>query len=571
MARELRIIGPPGCGKTYRLTRLASQAADHYGGENVLICSLTRAAAAEVAGRNSVIPDHNIATLHSFARRALGGPEILSGKRINDWNDWVREQGEELYQLSVTERDTDDAATENTVRGDTIGDRLMELWSVSRARMQPIEQQSDEVRKFAALMGQFKDESGLVDFTDLLELALRDCDFPPGLPHVILVDEAQDVPLLGMQLLRKWAESTREFVICGDPLQNLFHWAGTDWQAFLTPEISDDRKWILAQSYRVPRAVHAHALKWIDPLKREIEAQFGKPIEYNPRRVRIGEDEEGRPVYGDVAEGIVRGMRDTYDAPRGLVTDAQEALAAGKTVMFIAACGYMLNPLIEELRDRGIPFHNPYARKKGCWNPLQGRRDATMAKDRILAFLRPHIDTWGEKADLWSPVDLWRWLEWCQAKQLGLQVSKESIGERAKATFGTLDPMSFERLAETFEPEALEALVDAASAGNLDWLNARIVGAKAKTMQYPMAVAMTRGPQALRERPQVIVGTIHSLKGSEADRVYLIPDLSEAGGNEWCGVGEGHNGILRAFYVAMTRAREELVLCAPASSRAVPL
>ena len=48
-------------------------------------------------------------------------------------------------------------------------------------------------------------------------------------------------------------------------------------------------------------------------------------------------------------------------------------------------------------------------------------------------------------------------------------------------------------------------------------------------IQFPADIADVRGPQALMESPQVIVGTIHSVKGGEADAVVLFPDLSQAG------------------------------------------
>jgi len=41
-------------------------------------------------------------------------------------------------------------------------------------------------------------------------------------------------------------------------------------------------------------------------------------------------------------------------------------------------------------------------------------------------------------------------------------------------------------------------------------------------VQFPVAAAMAGGPDALEESPRVIVGTIHSVKGGEADVVFLF-------------------------------------------------
>lgn len=54
----------------------------------------------------------------------------------------------------------------------------------------------------------------------------------------------------------------------------------------------------------------------------------------------------------------------------------------------------------------------------------------------------------------------------------------------------------------------------------------------------------------------------NSVKGGQADCVYLIPDLSSRGSNEWRQKGGPQDGVRRQIYVGMTRARRELVVCA---------
>jgi superfamily I DNA/RNA helicase len=85
-------------------------------------------------------------------------------------------------------------------------------------------------------------------------------------------------------------------------------------------------------------------------------------------------------------------------------------------------------------------------------------------------------------------------------------------------------------------------------------------------MMYPMQVYARGGREALDKDPRIVVGTIHSVKGGEADVVYLFPDLSIAGGREWGVVGRGRESVRRLFYVGATRARETLVLCGASSA-----
>lgn len=64
----------------------------------------------------------------------------------------------------------------------------------------------------------------------------------------------------------------------------------------------------------------------------------------------------------------------------------------------------------------------------------------------------------------------------------------------------------------------------------------------------------------------------NSFKGAEADSVFVMPDLSPAGWRDWGDeTSGGRDSVTRTFYVAMTRSREELILCEPASTRTVDL
>jgi len=113
-----------------------------------------------------------------------------------------------------------------------------------------------------------------------------------------------------------------------------------------------------------------------------------------------------------------------------------------------------------------------------------------------------------------------------------------------------------------------EAIV-AGMSGDMEWYSKRLLASRRLGADYPITVATARGSMALREPPQVVVGTIHSVKGGEADVVFLMPDLSMAGNEEWRGSARSQAAVRRLFYVGMTRARETLILCAPGGKTAV--
>ena len=76
---------------------------------------------------------------------------------------------------------------------------------------------------------------------------------------------------------------------------------------------------------------------------------------------------------------------------------------------------------------------------------------------------------------------------------------------------------------------------------------------------------------ALLEQPRVVVGTIHSVKGGQADVVYLFPDLSQAGAAQYERSGPPCDSVIRLFYVGVTRAREALYICQRETSMAVTI
>ena len=86
--------------------------------------------------------------------------------------------------------------------------------------------------------------------------------------------------------------------------------------------------------------------------------------------------------------------------------------------------------------------------------------------------------------------------------------------------------------------------------------------------EYLSAVAHQHGLEAFEKPPPVTLGTVHSVKGQEADTVNLdlaMPRLP------WRSYELNPDDEGRVFYVGITRARERLCLLKPASWRFFPL
>jgi superfamily I DNA/RNA helicase len=440
------------------------------------------------------------------------------------------------YRLTGEATADDDGITE--AHGATDADTIFNKYNVLRNRMRPRELWPYEVRMFAERWERFKRESDSVDFCDMIEIATRDCEGPPGEASILIADESQDLSAMEWTLLRKWGEKMDKLIVAGDDDQACFYFKGADYTQFLTP-IPNEQKTVLSQSYRVPRAVQAVAESWVKTLKRR------EPKEYKPRDF----------------EGEVRHLKGaTFQAPELALKDAERYLSEGKSVMFLTTCSYMLDPLKALLRSEGIPFHNPYRRSRHDWNPLFSE-SKTSSKERLLAFLRPQGEVWGEDARLWNIDDLRMFMALLKTKDALMPGAKKLIENYSIKERGFVELDINGELIPWLGPGNLYEAME----GNLDWFEYCLLAAKKKPMEYLLRIARQRGGQALRNDPQVVIGTMHSTKGGECDKVYIFPDLSMSAMEEWQGMGEARESIIRLFYVGMTRAKEGLIFCDPST------
>jgi DNA helicase-2/ATP-dependent DNA helicase PcrA len=561
-----RVIGPPGCGKTTFLSRQILTASDKYGSGGVAVTSLTRAAAAEVAGRRTRLPRQNIGTLHSHAYHALGRPQIVESKEgLAGWNEFAPSR---RYRISnaQTINPEDDSASLEMATFENEGEELLNRMNVLRQRGLPVEAWPPAVARFHGYWSTYKKQAGLMDFTDLIVKALEDVDEAPTKPAVLMVDEAQDMSRIEMQLALKWGAAAKQLVIVGDPDQNLYEWRGADPQAFYDGSADSER--VLERSWRVPASVHDVAVRWIEL------SSDRKQVAYQPRLAHPGEVSAGE------AQGVVRRERLSWGDPTALckalekdldrtvvetVPDGQGGWVEQErqaTVMVLASCGYMLRSLTAELKTRGVLFHNPYRVTQGAWNPMR-------SVARLQAFLRPDPATYpGGEARLWTWKELKQWVDVLQARGVLQHGSKAIIESRDVGRFADADEqVPLDKVMGFF---ASDELRDKVLDHDYHWWHRSLKHKERSRFDYAVTIADRWGKPALLDDPRLIVGTIHSVKGGEADIVYVFPDLSPKGFYEqWKVPGAPKNSVYRLFYVAMTRARHELVLCRPSAIEAV--
>lgn len=562
--KEFHVLGPPGTGKTTYLTKQIKAAADKHGDQGVLVVSFTRAAAAEIAGRVGLQqgdsgpkrhkgggytwdPDgssqgdsdaqggRRVGTLHAICYHQLDRPEIAE-THAADWNEQARPD------MRITGQGggkTDEPEWSGNTKG---GDKTFMMVQKLRAKQTPLELWPGTAARFYRAWRDWKLNRGFLDFTDLVEVTVRRDLPPPAGVKVGIVDEAQDFTRLELGLISRWAQQLETTVLAYDDDQSLYTFKGAAAEELTNRLPPEERIRILSQSYRVPRAVHALANRWVHQISNRVEKA------YEPR------DFEGEVAYLDEA---------TSRCPNQMIEAVEADLAAGRSVMILAACGYMLRKTIGQLRARGLPFHNPYSTRRGDWNPLKRSKGAVPV--RLETYLKRNPDFAPSEGEalfhLWTARELYMIVEPLNADVLAYRgaktVLKQLVGDKE-----TKD--QFIEEADFVKAEVLPWF----GTGQLNPYLDNLLGSKRTAFDYSAAIAR-HDAAGLVDDPRITIGTIHSVKGGEADSVYVFPDLSAEGARQWRPSAKGRDDIRRLFYVAFTRARERLTLCKNVGEAAV--
>lgn len=528
------IIGGAGSGKTSRLMAEIDDAAARYGGiEAVGFSSMTRAARAEAVSRASrafgvseadLSRDGWFRTLHGVCYAALG---VSSSSMIADGpaaESWLHD---EVFPGLAFGPGSNPATV--GFRRKVTPDVAIDVWDYARNSVITLAEACKfhrvPVAKVLPLVDRYetaKRVAGKIDFVDLM-MQFVGCVYPAISENpkrvaprgecpevrVWLFDESQDMNRLCDIVARRLAAtpSVEKVILCGDPFQSIFGFAGSSSRWML--RWNSDRE-IMPTSHRCPSRI----LEAGESRLRKLKAG-----EYWDRKIAASRD------GGDLCS--IRSIR-------GLVS----AIDPADDWLLVARSNYQAKKLADEAEYAGIPW---------AWT-------SETADDHSAAI----------RAGFKAAVDLERGrsISRQDVESLFAAIPTLAAGERlwqhgAKSAFAIAK----------HEPGARFSRDDLANIGATEKLVSALGGPDWPTIAKKGAAAWRRrvaqyGEQ-LTSNPRVRIGTVHSVKGAEADNVGILYAPTARSVTAQSKSREIYNEERRIEYVAITRARKTVLACYP--------
>jgi superfamily I DNA/RNA helicase len=268
------ILGPPGTGKTTKCISIVEQEiASGVRPDNILFTTFTRKGANEAIlracekfhYRRDDLPYFR--TIHSLCFQQLN----LSKEDVMGFQDYRKlglALGIEFGYIDLSEGMA--APTQN------IGDQMLYVLGLARAKMITEKEQFDEIdfdfswlefKRFLDTLAAYKEQKGLLDFSDMLDRYIAD-----GMPLNIkaaIIDEAQDLSIQQWKVIEKATANCERRYIAGDDDQSIFTWSGADVNSFL--DLKGEQV-VLDRSFRLPSVIHSYA----DKISKRISKRYSK-------------------------------------------------------------------------------------------------------------------------------------------------------------------------------------------------------------------------------------------------------------------------------------------------------
>ena len=340
-------------------------------------------------------------------------------------------------------------------------------------------------------------KDSFIDFTDMIMRAIDEVNFPPL--EVLILDEAQDFTPLQWSVIYKMVDNVKRVYLAGDDDQGIYKWNGADPKYFTT--YFPGRHVILRKTRRFGEAIHHFS----QIIRRGIFDSVEKDYDYQDK------------------QGMVKRYLSFNEIPIGETPGTWYILGR-------------VNSTVNELRmcakDAGLYFANNKGNKSFDMKQLQAIKSwTTLSKGKSI--LRDDAE------------NMYKYIR--DLKDIAFRQPKFWMDEP------TTQEYTFEHLQEWCGLDLPE------EAKPLPWWEILQRNFKPEQVNYFIRLLKRYGQKSLDQEPKIIIDTIHSVKGGEADNVVLYSKTN------WPSAFSNKNteeqaDEKRVYYTGATRARDSLHL-----------
>ncbi len=497
-----KITGPPGCGKTTEIMRLVTAACKKYDSDKIGAVSFTNAAVEEIKSRIFKVVDAKDKKATAKNVRTLHSHCFrqlgLNKDNIAEqhFKDFCKDFPQFAFDMHKSGKD-DNIYQWQQHRYDN--EKLFSRIQLMRNRLIPKDGWDPMAIEMYETWDMWMGANNLTDFTGMLEKTLEERLMPDI--DILFVDEAQDLTPLQYEITKMWSRDTVNTTYAGDSDQAIFRFAGAVPERFI--ELEAGWKKHLEQSYRVSPAVHEYARRVAGKIGNRENTVFNPCLSFGDGRV-LDQTEPDFELEGEH--------------------------------MIICRCNYQLEKWIKMLIKLNLPWHNPYRFQDKAWNPCD--------------------------------TASWVAAKTYQALMQGKEITGRSFKKMIKAVKakGNLEYGKKNEIMKWHDNE-LDRTVDLFDLKGLGATDEFINGEKEideilklQGRSVPILKHMLDMEEDTSRRPRFIVGTIHSVKGGEADHVWIDTELPPLILSEIQKDTRASYDEARVAYVAVTRARQTVGL-----------
>ncbi|MAL09355.1 MAG: hypothetical protein CMF74_06800, partial [Maricaulis sp.] len=340
-------------------------------------------------------------------------------------------------------------------------------------------------------------KDSFIDFTDMIMRAIDEVNFPPL--EVLILDEAQDFTPLQWSVIYKMVDNVKRVYLAGDDDQGIYKWNGADPKYFTT--YFPGRHVILRKTRRFGEAIHHFS----QIIRRGIFDSVEKDYDYQDK------------------QGMVKRYLSFNEIPIGETPGTWYILGrVNNTVNELRMCA----------KDAGLYFANNKGNKSFDMKQWQAIKSwTTLSKGKSI--LRDDAE------------NMYKYIR--DLKDIAFRQPKFWMDEP------TTQEYTFEHLQEWCGLDLPE------EAKPLPWWEILQRNFKPEQVNYFIRLLKRYGQKSLDQEPKIIIDTIHSVKGGEADNVVLYSKTN------WPSAFSNKNteeqaDEKRVYYTGATRARDSLHL-----------